>query len=257
MIRQRDVIPSPNIWHHPDVYEVESRGVDPDGVINAAMRRIHDWRGQTVLDIGCGTGFHLPSLAADASRVVAVEPHPALLARARTRIRSLEPGLRGRIDLRAGRAQALPVPDASIDVAQARWAYFFGAGCEPGLAELARVVRGGGTAFVVDIDATRSTFGRWFRRALPTYDPVVVERYWAWRGWQRVPLDIRWEQPDRVTFEAAVRIELAPAVADAVLAEHHGAGVDYAVNLFWRRFAGFTDRSHRPAERALLVGGRP
>ena len=60
--------------------------------------------------------------------------------------------------------------DASVDVAHARWAYFFGPGCEPGLRELARVVRRGGAAFVIDNDATRSTFGAWFRRELPRYD---------------------------------------------------------------------------------------
>ena len=27
--------PSPNIWEHPDVYEVENRGVDPDGLLEA------------------------------------------------------------------------------------------------------------------------------------------------------------------------------------------------------------------------------
>ncbi len=33
-----------------------------------------------------------------------------------------------------------------------------------------------------------------------------------------------------------MRIELTPEVADAVLAEHEGTEVDYAVNLWWRRF---------------------
>jgi hypothetical protein len=33
-----------------------------------------------------------------------------------------------------------------------------------------------------------------------------------------------------------VRIEFAPEVADAVLADHSGTSVDYAVNLFWHRF---------------------
>ena len=27
------MIPSPNIWNDPDVYEIENRGVDPDGLI--------------------------------------------------------------------------------------------------------------------------------------------------------------------------------------------------------------------------------
>lgn len=232
VVRHRDVIPSPNIWQHPDVYEAENRGVDPDGVIDAAMRSVHDWRGQTVVDIGCGTGFHLPRFADSAASVIGVEPYAPLAGRAGARIRPL----RDRVEVRRGTAQALPVPDASVDVAHARWAYFFGPGCEPGLAELARVMRRGGTAFVIDNDATRSTFGRWFRRALPTYEPVAVERFWARQGWHSVPLDIRWELPDRAAFEAVARIEFAPEIAAAFLAEQEGVGVDYAVNLHWRRF---------------------
>ena len=57
------------------------------------------------------------------------------------------------VEVRQGTAQRLPVPDSSIDVMHARWAYFFGPGCEPGLAELDRVMRRGGTAFVIDNDA--------------------------------------------------------------------------------------------------------
>lgn len=229
-------VPSPNIWNRPDVYEIENRGVDPDGVLEAAMRGIHDWAGQCVLDVGCGTGFHLPRFAADAATVVGVEPHRGLAARARERVAGLGAEQRGRIRVRRGTAQSLPVPDASVDVAHARWAYFFGPGSEPGLADLRRVVRRGGTAFVIDNDATRSTFGRWFRRWLPSYDPAAVERFWARQGWHRTPLDIRWEHPDRVSFEAVVRIEFAPAIADEILAEHRGTTVDYAVNLFWRRY---------------------
>ena len=225
------VVPSPNIWNSPDVYEVENLGVDPDGVLEAAMRAVRPWDGAVVLDVGCGTGFHLPRFAATASAVVGVEPHPPLLARARRRTAGLPS-----VDVRAGTAQALPVADAAVDVAHARWAYFFGPGCEPGLAELGRVVRRGGAAFVVDNDATRSTFGAWFRRALPAYDPAAVERFWARQGWQRASIDIRWEQPTRAAFEAVVRIEFPPALADAILHEHPGTSVDYAVNLFWRTF---------------------
>ncbi|MFC5997410.1 class I SAM-dependent methyltransferase [Quadrisphaera sp. GCM10027208] len=232
-MRLPGTVPSPNIWDHPDVYEAENRGVDPDGVIEAAMRARHDWAGQVLLDVGCGTGFHLPYFAADAARVVGVEPHPPLLARARHRVRDLPT-----VQVLAGTAQTLPLPDASVDVVHARWAYFFGPGCEPGLAELDRVLRRGGTAFVVDNDATRSTFGAWFRRALPGYDPAAVERFWARRGWQRESLDIRWEMPDRAVFEAVVRIEFTPALAEEILAEHPGSGVDYAVNLWWRTTPG-------------------
>jgi SAM-dependent methyltransferase len=226
-----EAIPSPNIWAYPDVYEVENRGVDPDGVIEAAICEVRDWAGADVLDIGCGSGFHLPRFAARARSVVGVEPHPPLVALARRRTRDLPS-----VVVRAGAAQRLPVADASVDVVHARWAYFFGPGCEPGLRELSRVVRRGSAAFVVDNDATRSTFGAWFRRALPGYDPAAVERFWARQGWTRRSLDIRWEHPTRAEFEAVVRIEFAPGLARDILAEHPGTSVDYAVNLLHRTF---------------------
>lgn len=223
-------IPSPNIWEHPDVYELENSGVDPDGAIWAAMREVAGWTGRRVLDLGCGSGYHLPYLAREAAFVVGVEPHPPLVARAQARVA----GLGGRVEVRTGAAQALPVPDDSIDVVHARWAYFFGAGCEPGLAEVERVLAPGGTAFVVDNDATRSTFGAWFRRAWPDYDPSAVERFWRRQGYGVTRVDMRWQFATRPDFEAVVRIEFSQEMADRILAEHAGSAVDYAVNL-WHR----------------------
>ena len=138
--------------------------------------------------------------------------------------------------MRQGTAQDLPVADASVDVVQARWAYFFGPGCEPGLVELDRVVRRGGTAFVIDNDASRSTFGAWFRLGYPTVDPDAVARFWSQRGWTRVPIDMGWSFGSRADLEAVVRIEFTPQVAERVLATHEGTEVDYAVNLWWRTY---------------------
>ena len=134
---------------------------------------------------------------------------------------------------REGRLQ-IRQRDASVDVVHARWAYFFGPGCEPGLAELDRVVRRGGSAFVIDNDATRSTFGAWFRRGYPTVDPQEVELYWTRRGWTRIPVDMGWRFESRADLEAVVRIEFTPEVAAEVLASHTGTEVDYAVNVWWR-----------------------
>jgi ubiquinone/menaquinone biosynthesis C-methylase UbiE len=195
------------------------------------MRKIADWSGRAFLDIGCGTGFHLPRWAETAASVVGVEPHPPLVPLARRRTKKL-----AHVTVVKGMAEALPVADASVDVAHARWAYFFGPGSEPGLRELERVVRRGGTAFVVDNDATRSTFGRWFARGYPMVDPVAVERFWSTNGWVRRPIDMGWSFESRSDLEAVVRIELPPAVADEALASHTGTDVDYAVNLWWRHF---------------------
>jgi ubiquinone/menaquinone biosynthesis C-methylase UbiE len=193
------------------------------------MRSVSDWRGRRMLDLGCGTGFHLPRWAATAAEVSGVEPHPRLAALARRRCAGLP-----NVSVRQGTAQQIPLPDSCVDVVQARWAYFFGPGCEPGLVELDRVLAPGGTAFVIDIDATRSTFGRWFRTARPDYDPGGVERFWSMRGWSRTAVDLVWRFGSRGDFERVVRIEFAPEHAERFLAGHVGMQVDYAANMWWR-----------------------
>ena len=221
--------PSPNIWNHPELYELENRAADPDGRILAAMRAVADWSGRDLLDVGCGTGYHLPLWAETAATVTGVEPHKPLVRLARRRTRRL-----ANVRVLEGLAEALPLPAASVDVVHARWAYFFGPGCEPGLAELDRVVRRGGTAFVIDNDPTRSTFGGWFRQGYPEVDPAAVERFWSQHGWTRVPVDMGWSFRSRAELEAVVRIELPPGAAEAALAAHSGTTVDYAVNV-WHR----------------------
>lgn len=230
-------VPSPNIWHHTETYELENRAVDPDRVIEAAMRDVlggDGWAGRDLLDLGCGTGFHLPRWAdgQDGARTVyGVEPHPDLAAVAARRT-----ARRGNVTVLVGTAQRVPLPDASVDVAQARWAYFFGPGCEPGLRELDRVMRRGGTAFVVDNDTSRSTFGGWFRRGYPMIDADEVRAFWSRHGWERRSLDVIWRFATRADLEACVRIEFSADVADEALAGHEGTEVDYAVDLWWRRF---------------------
>ncbi|MGZ5398764.1 MAG: class I SAM-dependent methyltransferase [Nocardioides sp.] len=200
-------------------------------MIEQTMLSVAPWAGRTVLDVGCGSGFHLPRFAESAASVIGVEPYPALVTLARRRTRRLP-----QVSVHEGLAESLPLPDASVDVVHARWAYFFGPGCEPGLAELDRVVRRGGTAFVIDNDPTRSTFGGWFRRGFPSVDPVAIERFWSAHGWTRHPLDIRWQFTSRADFEAVVRIELPTALAEEIVASHPGTCVDYAVNVWSRGF---------------------
>jgi len=91
-VTNRGVLPSPNIWNWPEVYERENRAVDADGALWAALAERIDWSDADVVDIGCGDGFHLPRFAERARSVVGVEPHPPLVERARQRVRDLPNG---------------------------------------------------------------------------------------------------------------------------------------------------------------------
>lgn len=233
-MQPRGTIPSPNIWQHTATYEVENRAADPDGRLWSALRARADWSGRTVLDLGCGTGFHLPAFAATASCVIGVEPHAGLAKLAERRLRA-----RGvaNAEVRQGTAQDIPLPDASVDIVHARWAYFFGPGCEPGLVELERVVRRGGAALIIDNDGSRSTFGGWFRRGYPHLPaPDEIERFWSLRGWVLDRVEMGWRFASRADLESVVRIEFTRADADVFLREHEGLEVDYAVSLWSRTF---------------------
>jgi SAM-dependent methyltransferase len=227
------IVPSPNIWHWPDVYEQENRAQDVTGAIWAALREAIDWAGADVIDIGCGTGFHLPMFAATARAVVGVEPHPPLVRRARDRVAEL-PGVRV---VEAG-AEQVPLPDASADLVHARTAYFFGPGCEPGLLEADRLLRPNGLLAIVDLDVSRPPYGDWLRADVPHYDPAAVERFFDRQGFALRRVDTEWRFPDRASLEASLGIEFSAPVARRAIAATDGLTLPVSYRVHTRRRPG-------------------
>jgi SAM-dependent methyltransferase len=227
------IVPSPNIWHWPDVYEQENRAQDVTGAIWAALREAIDWAGADVIDIGCGTGFHLPMFAAKARTVVGVEPHPPLVRRARDRVAEL-PGVRV---VEAG-AEQVPLPDASADLVHARTAYFFGPGCEPGLVEADRLLRPNGLLAIVDLDVSRPPYGDWLRADVPHYDPAAVERFFDRQGFALRRVDTEWWFPDRASLEASLGIEFSAPVARRAIAATDGLTLPVSYRVHTRRRPG-------------------
>jgi SAM-dependent methyltransferase len=223
-------IPSPNLWHWPEVYEVENHAQDSGCAIWAALRDAGGWRDADVLDIGCGDGFHLPLFAREARTVTGIEPHPPLVRRARERVSELA-GVR----VVAGCAEQIPLPDDSVDVAHARTAYFFGPGCEPGLLEADRVLRPGGLLAVVDLDTTRAPYGDWMRADLPRLNPEKVERFFSRQGFESRTVDTVWCFEDRSALEAVLQIEFSATVAARAIAETAGLTIPVSYRLRTRR----------------------
>ena len=103
------------------------------------------------LDAACGTGRHTKYLAAHGHDVVGVDACEAMLAHARAAAPDVE--------LRVGDLTALPLPDASVDLVTCALALSHCPRLAPPVAELARVVRPGGTLIVSDLHPFHSLMG--------------------------------------------------------------------------------------------------
>jgi len=103
--------------------------------------------GETVLEVGCGSGVIMRELArrtAGANRLIGRDINTYLLREARALARRA--GLLDHIDFGEGRAEALPLPDAAVDVALSSTVFEEG---DADLAEIVRVTRPGGRIGIV------------------------------------------------------------------------------------------------------------
>ena len=100
----------------------------------------------TVADLGCGTGALTLAMAHNVYRVIGVDQSAAMLKAARARTAGYD-----NVELRKGSLEAVPVDDASCDAALLVLALSYVT--EPGrvLAEMARILRPGGRAVVLDL----------------------------------------------------------------------------------------------------------
>jgi SAM-dependent methyltransferase len=106
-----------------------------DAAIQWALEPVRDSQPVRVADIGAGTGKLTATLAGLGAEVTAVEPDPQMLAE----LRRAMPGVRSV----SGSAEAIPLPDASLDAVLAAQAmHWFD--MDRALPEIARVLRPGG-----------------------------------------------------------------------------------------------------------------
>lgn len=126
--------------------------------------------GSRALDVGCGPGALTARLVErlGMDQVRAIDPSEPFVAAARDRF----PGL----DVRSGRAEQLPWPDASFDLAAASLVVHFMRDPVAGLGEMGRVVRAGGTvaATVWDHAGGRGPIST-FWRAVHDLDPAGLD----------------------------------------------------------------------------------
>ena len=89
-----------------------ARAMDPKGHEPEALRRLVDFRGKDVIDIGCGDGRTTRQIALTAASVLGVDPDADAIARARDAARDEANG----ITFMAADAVTLDLPPAGFDV---------------------------------------------------------------------------------------------------------------------------------------------
>ncbi|MGH3492449.1 MAG: methyltransferase domain-containing protein [Sciscionella sp.] len=228
VVAGNDVVPSPNIWHWPDIYEIENRAQDSRGALHTALHEECTLNDSDIVDLGCGDGYHLGLLGRTARSVIGIEPHPPLVTRARERVRAQR--LAG-VSVLAGSAERIPLPDAVVDVVHARTAYFFGPGCEPGLVEVDRVLRPGGALVVVDLDGRSAPYGDWLCADTRGYRPSAIEKFFTAKGFASRSVATLWTFECRADLEAVLRIEFSAPVAALAIARTPGLQIEVGYRL--------------------------
>ncbi len=133
-----------SVWNRiSDIYlhEIDERFTP---VVDAVITRADLSTGESVLDLGTGTGAvaeRAAVIVGPGGRVVGVDVSSDMLALAQQRITSM--GL-GNVSLLEGRAEAIPAEDAAYDVVLAGLSMMYVIDRETAAREIARVLRPGG-----------------------------------------------------------------------------------------------------------------
>lgn len=212
-----DFIPSGNQAADPATYDIENAALDPEGVLWRALIDQAPWQGKTLVDLGCGSGWWLDRYD-NAGRVIGIEPDENLLANARERS--------GAATIMYGSAESIPLDDESVDVIHARFAYFFPHpkfDTTPGLHEVARVLRPGGSLVVIDNDTERGEFAELLKAspyAAGQGQDTYARQWWARHGATTTEVMSSWQFDTRNDLESVLKLEFSAALADRWLDEH-------------------------------------
>lgn len=124
--------------------------------IRAAKRLLFDQlrlsTGDTILDVGCGTGADVLDLAAyvgKGGRVVGIDISEMMLAEAKRRA---PPAGARTVEYRRGNAEALPFGDATFDACRSERTLLHLHQTELAISEMVRVTRSGGRVAIFDLD---------------------------------------------------------------------------------------------------------
>ncbi|HEX5455368.1 MAG TPA: class I SAM-dependent methyltransferase [Stellaceae bacterium] len=133
-----------------------------DDYRRAALAAAHG----VVLEIGVGSGLNLPLYAGAVRRVVALDPSPALLRLARSRVKEAPVP----VSLVQGSAERLPFPEATFDSLVMTWTLCSIDDPRSALIEMRRVLKPDGRLLFVEHGLSPDArVARWQRRLTPCW----------------------------------------------------------------------------------------
>jgi ubiquinone/menaquinone biosynthesis C-methylase UbiE len=92
--------------------------LDPEGAHLAALRRLADFSGADVLEMGCGEGRLTEGIAGEAASVLAFDPDAESVEQART---GLPSELADRVSFKVASAEQLEIEPSSFDLVVFSW----------------------------------------------------------------------------------------------------------------------------------------
>jgi len=145
-----------------------------------------------VADLGCGSGQMTAEIARHIKKVIGVDASAEMLAAARERLASTT-----NVDLRTGELTALPLQTAEVDAALMILALTYIADPKAALSEMARIVRPGGKAVIIDLLLhDRDDFRRQYGQKWPGFASGWVLASLSAAGFEAQTISIRPIEPD-------------------------------------------------------------
>ena len=174
----------------------------------------------------------MPYYAQKASHVFGVEPHDKSRLRAMKRICDAE---LENVSTLKGSAEAVVLESETVDFAYSRFAYFWGDGCEKGLAEVFRVLKPGGLFVMIDNNLEQGTFGSWVKESFGHSDSKQkeVDCFWKKQGFSLKTIESSWKFESREDLERVLKIEF-PKMYLELLSRQKGLTIDYSFNLYFK-----------------------
>jgi len=214
-------------------YEFLNKCTDPEQHLEKFLWNLAPIDDKLVMDVGAGSGFHVVRYAQKAKHVFAVEPDPGMIRQIYTRLCS---NFHDNISVILASAESIPLSDNTMDVAYARFAYFFGdIDCLPGLSEVKRILKPGGHFFIIDTNPDRSQFGEIAKQVYPNIFHENYQKehtlFYKEHGFSYFEVDTVLRAPNREILAEVLQMDFPKKYKD-IMEQVEGTELSYSLSVY-------------------------